>query len=293
MTGRGRPAENIRKDQVRMNDKGVVFWKASGSGNDFIIIDNRDLSLNVKDLPAFARSVCRRKVSVGADGLLLVEPSATADFRWRFFNSDGSAAAMCGNAARCVARFAFENGIAGQIMSFETQAGIIHAEVAGDVAKVRLTDPSPLKQDIRVHLSGGECGLDCIDTGVPHAVCFVASAEACDVAATGREIRQHAVFQPEGSNANFALVINRHKMRVRTYERGVEDETLACGTGVVASVLAAAGRRFVDSPVDVTVQSGENLRVYFTRQNGAFSEIYLEGKVKIVYQGTLFEDAYQ
>ncbi len=276
-----------------MNDKRVAFWKASGSGNDFIIIDNRDLSLNVVDLPEFARRVCRRKVSVGADGLLLVEPSSTADFRWRFFNADGSAAAMCGNAARCVARFAFENGIAGQTMSFETQAGIIRAEVAGDVAKVRLTDPSSLKQDIRVHLSGGECGLDCIDTGVPHAVCFVASAEACDVPVTGREIRRHEVFQPEGANANFALVINRHKMRVRTYERGVEDETLACGTGVVASVLAAAGRRFVDSPVDVTVQSGESLRVYFIRQDGDFSEIYLEGKVKIVYQGALFEDAYR
>ncbi|NMC91336.1 MAG: diaminopimelate epimerase [Smithella sp.] len=276
-----------------VNKNGIAFWKASGSGNDFIIIDNRDLSLNVGELPAFARSVCRRKVSVGADGLLLVEPSSAADFRWRFFNADGSAAAMCGNAARCVARFAFENGIAGQTLSFETQAGIIRAEVAGDVAKVRLTDPSSLKQDIRVHLSGGECGLDCIDTGVPHAVCFVASAEACDVTATGREIRRHEVFQPEGANANFALVINRHKMRVRTYERGVEDETLACGTGVVASVLAAAGRRFVDSPVDVIVQSGETLRVYFTRRDGAFSEIYLEGKVKIVYQGTLFEDAYR
>lgn len=276
-----------------VNKNGIAFWKASGSGNDFIIIDNRDLSLNVGELPVFARSVCRRKVSVGADGLLLVEPSSAANFRWRFFNADGSAAAMCGNAARCVARFAFENGIAGQTLSFETQAGIIRAEVAGDVAKVRLTDPSSLKQDIRIHLSGGECGLDCIDTGVPHAVCFVASAEACDVTATGREIRRHEVFQPEGANANFALVINRHKMRVRTYERGVEDETLACGTGVVASVLAAAGRRFVDSPVDVIVQSGETLRVYFTRRDGAFSEIYLEGKVKIVYQGTLFEDAYR
>jgi diaminopimelate epimerase len=276
-----------------VNKNGVAFWKASGSGNDFIIIDNRNLSLNVGDLPAFVRNVCRRKVSVGADGLLLVEPSLAADFRWRFFNSDGSAAAMCGNAARCVARFSFENGITGRTLSFETQAGIINAEVAGDVVKAQLTDPSPLQQDIRVHLSGGDCGLDCIDTGVPHAVCFVASAEACDVAATGREIRRHEVFQPEGANANFALVVNRHKMRVRTYERGVEDETLACGTGVVASVLAAAGRRFVDSPVEVTVQSGETLRVYFSRRDGDFSEIYLEGKVKIVYQGTLFEDAYR
>jgi len=276
-----------------MKNNGIAFYKMSGSGNDFIIIDNRDLSLNIGDLPAFAQRVCARKISVGADGLLLIEPSSVADFKWRFFNSDGSVAEMCGNASRCVARFAFENGIAGQILSFETLAGIINAEVHGDVVKARLTDPSVLRQNVRIVLTGGECDVDCIDTGVPHAVCFVASIEACDVVGTGREIRRHEAFQPKGANANFALVQDRHQMRVRTYERGVEDETLACGTGVVASVLAAAGRHFVDSPVDVTVQSGEILRVYFTVQDGRFEEIYLEGKVKMVYQGLLFEEVWQ
>jgi len=271
----------------------IQFWKMSGSGNDFIIIDNRNLSLNVGNLSTFARRVCQRKVSVGADGLFLIEPSAAADFKWQFFNSDGSVAEMCGNGSRCVARFAFENGIAGRTMSFETLAGIISAEVQGDVVKVRLTDPSALTQNVKIYLAGGVCDVDCIDTGVPHAVCFVASAEACDVVSEGREIRKHETFEPRGTNANFAAVLNRNKMRVRTYERGVEDETLACGTGVVASVLAAAGRHFVDSPVDVTVQSGETLRVYFSREDGAFREIYLEGKVKIVYQGLLFEEAYK
>ena len=276
-----------------MKKNGIAFYKMSGSGNDFIIIDNRDLSLNVGDLSVFVRKVCERKVSVGADGLLLIEPSSIADFKWKFFNSDGSVAEMCGNASRCVARFAFENGITGRTLSFETPVGIITAEVHGDVVKARLTNPSALQQNVRIFLTGGECGLDCIDTGVPHAVCFVASVEACDVVGTGREIRRHDAFQPRGTNADFALVIDRHNMRVRTYERGVEDETLACGTGVVASVLAAAGRNFVDSPVDVTVQSGEILRVYFTVREGRFEEIYLEGKVKIVYQGLLFEEAYQ
>jgi diaminopimelate epimerase len=276
-----------------MDKNGIAFCKMSGSGNDFIIIDNRDLSLHVGDLPAFARRVCARKISVGADGLLLIEPSTIADFKWKFFNSDGSIAEMCGNASRCVARFAFESGIAGRMLSFETLAGIITAEVHGDVVKARLTDPSVLRQNVRIFLTGGEYGLDCIDTGVPHAVCFVASVEACDVVGTGREIRRHDAFQPRGTNANFALVQDRHKMRVRTYERGVENETLACGTGVVASVLAAAGRNFVDSPVDVTVQSGEILRVYFAVREGRFEEIYLEGKVKMVYQGLLFEEAYQ
>ncbi|MBP7763707.1 MAG: diaminopimelate epimerase [Syntrophaceae bacterium] len=271
----------------------IQFWKMSGSGNDFIIIDHRALSLNVDDWPAFVRRLCARRVSVGADGLLLIEPSATADFRWRFFNADGSVAEMCGNAARCVARWAHENNLTGARLSFETPAGIIDAEVRGDVAKVRMPDPSPLAPGRTILLNGEKCELDCIDTGVPHAVCFVTSVEACDVVSTGREIRRHTFFAPKGTNADFAVAFNRHAMRVRTYERGVEDETLACGTGVVASVLAAAGRNLVDSPVDVTVQGGDVLRVYFSRADGRFGEIYLEGKVKMVYQGMLFEEAYQ
>lgn len=271
----------------------ISFYKMSGSGNDFIIIDNRDLSLAVGDLPTFARRICARKISVGADGLFLIEPSASVDFKWQFFNSDGSVGEMCGNGSRCVARYAYLRGIAGAKMSFETIAGIITAEVHGNVVKVRLTNPSPLKIGQRILLDGQESLLDCIDTGVPHAVSFVDDLETCAVSDRGRKIRRHEFFQPKGTNANFACTLDRHQMKVRTYERGVEDETLACGTGVVASVLAAAGRNLVDSPVDVTVQSGETLRVYFTCREAAFTEIYLEGKVKIVYQGMLFEEAYQ
>ncbi|MBN1473745.1 MAG: diaminopimelate epimerase [Syntrophaceae bacterium] len=271
----------------------IEFYKMSGSGNDFIIIDNRDLSLDVGDLPSFARRVCERKISVGADGLFLIEPSKIADFKWQFFNSDGSVAEMCGNGSRCVARYAYLKGIAPQKMSFETLAGIISAEVNNDVVKVRLTDPSPLKPGMKINITGSEIILDCIDTGVPHAVCFIDNVETCAVVEQGRKIRRHEYFQPRGTNANFVSVIDRHKIRVRTYERGVEDETLACGTGDVAAVLAAAQRDLVDSPVDVIVQSGETLRVYFSRKNDSFMEIYLEGLVKIVYQGFLFEEAYK
>ena len=273
--------------------KMIEFYKMSGSGNDFIIIDNRDLSLNVGDLPSFVRKVCERKVSVGADGLLLIEPSKSADFKWRFFNSDGSIAEMCGNAARCVARFSCLKGIAGKKMSFETLAGIIFAEVNDDIVRVRLTDPSPLKPEVKIALNGSECVLDCIDTGVPHAVSFVDKLDTCSVFECGRQIRHHNRFQPKGTNANFVSVVDRHKIKVRTYERGVENETLACGTGAVAAVLAAAHRRLVDSPVDAIVRSGEKLRIYFTRKDDAFVEIYLEGKVKIIYQGMLCEEAYE
>jgi diaminopimelate epimerase len=273
--------------------KEIEFYKMSGSGNDFIIIDNLDLSLNVGDLPTFARKVCQRKISVGADGLLLIEPSESADFKWQFFNSDGSMGEMCGNGSRCVARYAYLKGIAPKKMSFETLAGIIFAELNENVPKVKLTDPSPVNLDKKIVIDGREFVLDIIDTGVPHAVIFMDNLESFDVFEWGRKIRRHEVFQPKGTNANFVAVLDRHKLKVRTYERGVENETLACGTGAVAAVLAAAQRGLVHSPVDVIVRSGEILRVYFSRVKGRFEEIYLEGEVKIVYQGLLFEEAYK
>jgi diaminopimelate epimerase len=271
----------------------IEFYKMSGSGNDFIIIDNRDLSLNVGDLPAFARRICERKISVGADGLILIEPSKSADFKWQFLNSDGSIPEMCGNGSRCVARYAYLKGIAPKKMSFETLVGIISAEVNDDVVKVRLTDPSPVKAGIKIEVEGQKFILDSIDTGVPHAVIFVDDPDNCDVYNNGRKIRYHEHFAPRGTNADFTAVFDRHKIRVRTYERGVENETLACGTGMVAAALAAAQRGLVESPVDVLVQSGETLRIYFENKNGLWREIYLEGKVKIVYQGLLFEEAYK
>ncbi|MGV8057699.1 MAG: diaminopimelate epimerase [Smithellaceae bacterium] len=271
----------------------IEFYKMSGSGNDFIIIDNRNLSLNVGDIREFVRKVCRHKLSVGADGLFLIEPSAKADFRWQFFNSDGSTAEMCGNGSRCVARYAYLKGIAGKKMSFETIAGIISAEVNDDVVKVKLTDPSPVKLEEKIDVEGRFFVLDVVNTGVPHAVAFVDDLQSFAVAEWGRKIRLHQHFAPQGTNADFAKVSNRHKMQLRTYERGVEDETLACGTGMVAGVLAAAQRGLVESPVDVEVKSGETLRIYFTSEDGSWKEIYLEGKVKIVYQGLLFEEAYK
>ncbi len=271
----------------------IEFYKMSGSGNDFIIIDNMDLSLDVGDLSEFTRKVCQRKISVGADGLVVIEPSDIADFKWRFFNSDGSMAEMCGNASRCVARFAFMKGIAGQKMSWETIAGIISAEVNDNIVKAKLTDPPPVESNIEIETDGQKFILDSIDTGVPHAVVFVDDLDNCDVFNQGRKIRFHKHFSPRGTNADFVLVVDRHNIAVRTYERGVEDETLACGTGMVAATITAAQRGLVESPVDVLAKSGETLRVYFDNQNGLWREIYLEGRVKMVYHGYLFEEAYQ
>jgi diaminopimelate epimerase len=283
----------VDKLKEKQKNNLLEFYKMSGSGNDFIIIDNRDLSLDVGNIREFVRKVCARKISVGADGLLLIEPSKTVDFKWQFFNSDGSSAEMCGNASRCVARYAYLKGIAGKKMSWETIAGIISAEVKGDIVKIKLTDASAVQLGIEIDAAGRRFSLDKVDTGVPHAVAFIDNLDTCDVFQCGRDIRRHEHFQPKGTNANFATVIDKHKIRLRTYERGVEDETLACGTGMVAAVLAAAERGLVESPVDVLVQSGETLRIYFEQKNRGFQEIYLEGKVKMVYHGFLFEEAYR
>jgi diaminopimelate epimerase len=271
----------------------IDFFKMNGSGNDFILIDNRDGSLAVGDCVAFARSVCERKISVGADGLFIIEKSEKVDFRWRFYNADGSEAAMCGNGARCVARFAYLTGIAGTRMSFETGAGIIDAEVRGDIVKVRLTDPYALVLDEQIRIANQILFVHSINTGVPHAVHFLRDVEGFDVFTTGRAIRTHDHYRPAGTNANFVTVVDDHTLRVRTYERGVEDETLACGTGSVASALIAARKGLAASPVDVRVQSGELLRIYFDTTTDGFTKVYLEGKTKVVYQGKLWDEGWK
>jgi diaminopimelate epimerase len=270
----------------------IEFYKMSGSGNDFILIDNRDGSLAVGDIVAFVKSVCERKVSVGADGLILIERSDRGDFKWRFYNADGSEAAMCGNGGRCAARFALLRGIAGEKMSFETAAGIIDAEVRGNVVKLRLTDPRDPVMDDEIRVENRILFVHSINTGVPHVVHFVRDPDDFDVFNTGRALRYHEHYRPAGTNANFAAVLDDHTLRVRTYERGVEDETLACGTGSAAAALIAARKGLVESPVDVRVQSGETLRIHFEQTEGGFTKVYLEGNAKVVYQGLLWDEAW-
>ena len=271
----------------------IDFFKMSGSGNDFILIDNRQGTLAVGNVVEFVKSVCERKVSVGADGLIIIEPSDRVDFRWRFFNADGSEVEMCGNGGRCAARFAYLMGIAGEKMSFETVAGIIDAEVRGDVVKLRLTDPHDLVMNDQIQIKNQTLFVHSLNTGVPHVVHFVRDPDGFDVFNTGRAIRYHEHYQPAGTNANFVSVLDSHTLRVRTYERGVEDETLACGTGSVASALIAARKGQVESPVDVRVQGGELLRIYFEMTPEGFAKVYLEGKAKVVYQGKLWDEAWK
>ena len=268
----------------------IPFAKMQASGNDFIVIDNR-LGQVSGDMTEFVRKVCRPHFSVGADGLILIEPSEAADFRWHYFNLDGGEVEMCGNGSRCAARFAFMKGISGRSLSFETLAGIIRAEVKDGSVKVQLTDPQEYRERMVVELDDAAREASFVNTGVPHVVYFVDDVEAVDVMELGRATRYHALFAPEGANANFAKALSRDAMLIRTYERGVEGETLACGTGATAAALAAGAKGLVDSPVSLTTRGGNVLKVYFNWDGHRFSDVFLEGDAVLVYQGVLEEGA--
>ncbi len=268
----------------------LSFYKMSGSGNDFVMIDNRDGRLDVEPR-LLAERLCRRGMSVGADGVILVEPSSKADFRMRIFNADGSEAEMCGNGGRCVARFAEILGIAGPRMAFETLAGLIRAEVKGERVKLQISQPRDLHLRQSIDVDGVAHQVHSINTGVPHAVIFCSDLEEVAVQALGHRVRFHPAFQPAGTNVDFAAVTDPRGLAIRTYERGVEGETLACGTGAVASALVGAALGLVSSPVQVRVRSGETLTVHFDGRGPEFQEVFFEGQVRLIYQGELFEEA--
>ncbi len=265
--------------------KKIPFYKMQGSGNDFILIDNRRGTLKGRNLKALARQVCDRHYSVGADGLIVIVPSTKADFKWRFLNADGSEAEMCGNGSRCAARFAYLKKIAGKNLCFETLAGIIKAVVRKDSVKVQLTGASDLRMQVRVPLEGETRTGHFINTGVPHVVYLSKKLDAEDVERDGRSTRYHALFKPAGTNVNFIEVTGRHGITIRTYERGVEAETLACGTGSVAGALVAAALGRVSTPVTVVTRSGERLTVSFLQEGERFSELHLEGGAQVICEG--------
>ena len=263
------------------------FVKMSGAGNDFVLIDNR--SRQIKLTREQVVRVCHRHQGVGADGVMLLVPCASgkADWAWDFYNSDGSVAEMCGNGARCFARFVQRlTGKPGPI-TFEASAGVITAHFQGERVTINLTQPDGLRLDQQVNVSTGTLSVHCLNTGVPHAVIFVPDADKAMVQRLGSEVRHHQQFSPKGTNVNFVQALGPNSIRVRTYERGVEGETLACGTGVTASALVASRvHRFV-SPIQVQVQSGDVLEVSFKDHGGAFSDVRLTGPAEFVVEGRM------
>jgi len=274
------------REQRTENREKIKFTKAVATGNDFIIIDNRAGEIKIS-LAALAKRLCDRKYAIGADGLLVIEPSKKCDFRMRIFNPDGSEAEMCGNGSRCVALYAKEKKIAKSEMKIDTVAGTLNATVKADIVKVKLTEPRDIKWNLCLTIEKCPYRLNFVDTGVPHVVHFVEDLEKVDVKNLGSHIRHHGEFGPAGANADFVKVVDAHNIKVRTYERGVEDETLACGTGSVAAAIIAAESEKMPSPVTVETRSGEKLKVYFDIIDGNFRNVYLEGKAKLVYEGVM------
>ena len=260
----------------------MKFSKMEGTGNDFVVIDNR--SGTIKDRKSLARRICLRKKGVGADGLLLLEKSDKADFKMRIFNPDGSEPEMCGNGARCIARFAYLEGIVDKECCFETLSGLVSAYINEERVRIRMKDPRFLNLNLKLSLKDNSYQGYHLDTGVPHFVLFVPEVEKVILEKVGPEIRYHQYFQPEGTNVNF-VEAKGNFLKVRTYERGVEAETLSCGTGVTAAAIVASLVQGFSSPVKVTTKGG-HLRIHFQRKNeDNFTQVFLEGEVRFVYKG--------
>jgi diaminopimelate epimerase len=262
------------------------FTKMNGAGNDFILIDNRagDVHLNRNQI---AR-LCDRHRGIGADGILLLETASDhTDFRMRYFNADGGEAEMCGNGARCFARFANKVARKKGKVSFETPAGLIAAELTGDLVSLQMTEPTDMRLNIKLPVAGKAPAVHFINSGVPHVVIPVSRIDEVDVRREGAAIRHHEMFSPKGANVNFIEQRGPSKIAVRTYERGVEDETLACGTGIVASALIFAATENVRSPVTVLARGGDELQVEFKKTGDQFRSVILTGPAEFVFEGTI------
>lgn len=267
----------------------LTFVKMNGAGNDFICLDNREGKLTLRRNHVVA--LCDRHRGVGADGVLVVEASKTkgADFRMRYYNADGGEAEMCGNGARCFARFAqWITQWKKEEMVLQTKAGLVHAWFLGERVRIELTPPVDWVPSRWIKLKKGRARVASVNTGVPHAVEFVEDLAAVDVVQRGREIRHHEAFAPKGTNVNFVHKAGRNRIEVRTYERGVEDETLACGTGVAASALCAHLEHEVETPVRVKVKGGDILEVDFRcEQTGDVHKLSLLGPADFVFTGEI------
>ncbi len=271
----------------------LSFYKLCASGNDFIIILNFDKKISSEEGKFLAQRLCRHKFSISADGLILLENpvSSKAKFAWKFFNADGSEAEMCGNGARCVARLVEEIGLFKSPFYFETKAGLIYAEVKGKRVKVALTEPKDLQINLEIKIDQQNFVSYFVNTGVPHVVIFWDKLEELPIKEIGAKIRYHEMFKPSGTNVNFVKIEEKNGkkfLKVRTYERGVEAETLACGTGSSASAYIAYKLGLIENPVNVLTRGGEVLTIYIDETE---NKIYLEGDTIFVFEGKIKEDA--
>jgi diaminopimelate epimerase len=262
----------------------LTFTKMNGAGNDFVMLDNRDGKLALDK--ARIAHLCDRHRGIGADGVLVVEPAQNgADFRMRYYNADGGEAEMCGNGARCFGRFAQRvSGKAGDV-SFETLAGVITAQFLGDDVRIQMSEPHSLRLNEVLEIAGEKLTVHSLNTGVPHAVVFVDDLARVEVRKLGAGLRHHSHFASKGTNANFVEKLGPRSIAIRTYERGVEDETLACGTGMVACAILFHELTGAAAPVDVKVRGGETLKIGFRQDGAVYRDVTLTGPADFVFDG--------
>jgi len=265
----------------------LTFSKMAGGGNDFVIIDNR--SGRIADATELTRRICTPHLSVGADGLILIENTGKATFRMRYLNADGSLADFCANGTRCAARFAYVNVIAPRRMTIETGAGTVGAEVSdGGHVTLSLQPPHSFQAERPLHIDGMTVRGSSIIVGIPHYVIFLRDELwSQDIVPLGRALRMHPELQPAGANINFVVVRDPGSIEVRTYERGVEAETLSCGSGTVASAVTSALFGKTKSPVKVLTRSGITLEVSFILDGGTPADVQLRGDARLVYRASM------
>jgi diaminopimelate epimerase len=265
----------------------IPFWKMHGAGNDFVLFDDRADSFPSSDT-SWLSGIGNRQTGIGCEGIILIQNSTVADFRMIFFNPDGKEAEMCGNGARCAALLAKELGITSNSMTIETIAGIIKAELIRDLIRLETTAPSNWKTEYQLEVNGEEIICEFINTGVPHTIIEVNDLNTIDVEVRGSAIRYHPAFAPAGTNVNFIQYTGKHNISIRTYERGVEGETGACGTGAIAGALTAVRSGKAIAPVEVSTRKGDVLTIDFDMGEGCCAEnISLTGPAIHVYKGTI------
>ena len=271
-----------------------TFYKYSGHGNDFVLVDNWEGQIPEKDLARVSKLMCRTKFGIGADGAAFIIPGPDeVDFAWRFFNADGSEPDMCGNATRCIAHLANTIGVAPAEMSFKTKAGVVSAVVNDRLVKVQFPKIGRPEGVALVEADGVSLTYHRLNTGVPHAVTWVEDLEGVNVFKIGRAARRHQAFAPDGANINFVKILGQDKLALRTYERGVEDETLACGTGAIAAALLSASLGLVaGSTIVCQTRGGDDLIISFEGPAAAPEKVFLEGKVRYLFSGQVEADLF-
>ncbi|MFA9422768.1 MAG: diaminopimelate epimerase [Sedimentibacter sp.] len=275
----------------------MQFTKMQGAGNDFIIINNMKLKLPIEKISPIAKKLCERKVSLGADGFMVVDfPEGDADFKMRFYNSDGSIGEMCGNGARCISRYAYINNIAGKTMKFETTAGLVFAEVLeGRLVKVQLNNPEVIKlnNDLEINNEKYECSyIELGNPGLPHAVVKYNDLQHTsdrEIFEIGRKIRYYDGFL-KGANVNFFEVIDDNTAIVKTYERGVEDLTLACGTGSASVAVALILKGYLKSDKVKIIVPGGELFIEIEKTHDKVDKLYLTGDTNIIAVGEIMDE---